>query len=89
MGARRGKPLSRQSGVPASQEPLLPGNQPVAPKEQPVGSSIYGPENIYTGYVRSPFGPIRSRRPLSEKSRRSVESIFNVLSPPDRPTDSQ
>jgi hypothetical protein len=84
MGARRGKPLSRQAGAPANQEPLVPGAQPVAPEKQPYGAAIYGPENIYTGYVRSPFGSIRSRRPLSEKSRQSVESIFNVLSPSDR-----
>lgn len=84
MGARTGKPLSRQEGAPANQVPLVPGAQPVAPKEQPYGSAIYGPENIYTGHVRTPFGPIRSKRPLSEKSQQSVESIFNVLKPSDR-----
>jgi len=84
MGARIGKPLSRRAGAPANQEPLVPGVQPVAPETQPYGSAIYGPENIYTGYVRSPFGPIRSKRPLSEKSQQSVESIFNVLTPSDR-----
>ena len=79
MGARRGKPLSRQAGAPENQGPLAPGAQPEAPQPQPPGSAIYGTEGIYTGYVRSPFGPIRSRRPLSKKSRQSVESIFNLL----------
>jgi hypothetical protein len=80
MGARRGKPLSRQAGVPENRGPLAPGAQPEAPQPQPPGSAIYGPEGVYTGYVRSPFGPIRSRRPLSEKSRQPVENILNVLS---------
>jgi hypothetical protein len=45
MGARRGKPLSRQAGAPE--------NQAEAPQPQPPGSAIYGTEGIYTGYVRS------------------------------------
>ena len=81
MGARRGKPLSKQSAGAASPESTDSSVQPAAPKEQPYGSPIYGPEGIYTGYMRGPFGPIRgnARRPLSEKSRRPVENILNFL----------
>lgn len=74
MGARRGKPLSGQAGTPENQGPLTPGAQP-----RSYGSAIYGPEGTYTGYVRSPFGPIRARRPLSEKSQQSVGNIFDLI----------
>ena len=84
MGARRGRPLSRQAGAETRPEFPSSGTQPAAPPRQPVGSAIYGPENTYTGYIRSPFGPIRANRPLSEKSRQSVEAVFNVLSPSDK-----
>jgi hypothetical protein len=85
MGARRGKPLSKagvadtQAGAQENQGPLVPGAQPGDPQPQPYGSAIYGPEGTYTGYIRSPFGPIRSRKPLSGKSQRSTETLFNFF----------